>query len=141
MVGHPQYWAQYWGCPTIWTAGGKTFLNCVEHLVRHLLAFPEPNYLSNSQSYVFMKFTSHQASKISQNQSMLRIPPYVCRRGKNHFDPGGTHDFVPPPQISWYYVVISQNYSNFMLISPYFPLTPPRGLNLLDFHIRHLISG
>ena len=55
---------------------------------------------------------------------MLGIPPYVCRRGKNHFDPGGSHDFVPPPQISWYYVVISQNYSHIMLISPYFPLTP-----------------
>ena len=66
----------------MWTAGGKTFLKFVEHLVRHLLAFPAPNYLSNLQSYGFLKFTSHQVSKIGQNQSMLINPPYVYRQGK-----------------------------------------------------------
>ena len=42
----------------MWTAGGKAFLNLVEHLTGYLLVFFELNYLSNQQSYELMKFTS-----------------------------------------------------------------------------------
>ena len=57
----------------------------------------------------------------------------MCRRGKNHFDPGGSYDFMPPPQISCYYLVISQNYSHMMLIPLYIPLTPPKGGRVMYF--------
>ena len=54
---------------------GKTILNLIEDLIRYLLAFLAPNYLSHSQSYEFMNFTSQPGSEIGQNQSMLRNTP------------------------------------------------------------------
>ena len=73
IMAYSKFWAQNLRYPIIWTAGGKTFLNSVEYLTKYLLAFLVPNYLSNSQSYAFLKFTSHRISKISLNQSMFRI--------------------------------------------------------------------
>ena len=72
ISGYPTIWAQKLGYPNIWTAGGKTFLNSLEYLTKYLLAFLAPNYLSNSQGYAFMKFTSHQVSKIGQKLAILR---------------------------------------------------------------------
>ena len=87
MVGYPKYWTQYLGYPTVWTAGGKTFLNLLEHLTKYLLAFLAPNYLSNSQSYEFMKFGSPEVSKIGQKRSMLRNPPKSAAREKIFLPP------------------------------------------------------
>ena len=72
----------------------------VEDLMKYLLAFLARNYLSNSQSYDLMNFGVSLGSKLGQNQSMVENAPYVCRQGKNHFDTGVAHDFVPPHQIS-----------------------------------------
>ena len=58
---------------------------------------------------------------------------YVCRQWKNHFDPGSSHDFVPPPQILWNYLSDWQNCSHMKFICLWFPLTPPRVGNFLDF--------
>ena len=42
----------------ICAARGKTFLNLIEDTCRYTLEFLGPNFLSNSQSCVLMKFTS-----------------------------------------------------------------------------------
>ena len=67
-----------------------------------------------SRTQLSLKLTKLRVHEVCVPQSLKNWPksvnveksPYVCRRGKNHFDPGGSHDFVPPPQISWYYLVI-----------------------------------
>ncbi len=97
---HSQY-IPLQGKSNIWTARGKTFLNLVGDTCRHLLAFLALNYLSNSQRSVFMMFTSLEAltfflncSKLFQNVKAL----YVCRQGKNNFDPGDLHLYTPVPK-------------------------------------------
>ena len=51
---------------------GKTLLKPIEYLTRWLPAFLAPNYLSNSRSYGYLKYTSHTIPKFGLNQSMLR---------------------------------------------------------------------
>ena len=73
-----------------------------------------------------MNFGVSLGSEIGQNQSMLWNARYVCRQGKNRFDTGVAHNFVPPPQISRNYLSDWQNYGNLVLnshISPKLPLS------------------
>ena len=130
MGRYPKYWAQYLGYPPMWNAGGKTFLNFVVDLTRYLLAFLQPNYLSNSQSYDIMNFCVSLLSKVGQNSSMLWNALYVCRRGKSHFDTGDAQDFVPSPQISSNYLSDWQNYGHPSFTSPISPLLPARVCSL-----------
>ena len=92
------------GKSNIWTARGKTFLNLIEDTRRYLLAFLEVNYLSNSQSYVFMKLTSCRSLelylKLVKIAPRRKIPPNVCRQGGNNVDPGDSHVYLLSPQNS-----------------------------------------
>ena len=87
----------------ICAARGKTFLNLVEDTCRYTLEFLGPNFLSNSQSYVFMKFTSLELLtlflKLAKVVPKREIPSYVCLQGKNHFDSGDLHLYVLVPKI------------------------------------------
>ena len=83
----------YLGYLTMETARGNTILNLVDYLGRYLLAFLVPFYLSNSQSYVIVKFTSHAVSKIHYKLSMLRISPQCAASGKNILTPV-SHTFL-----------------------------------------------
>ena len=72
------------GISSTWTARGKSFLSSVEYPTKYLLTFLLPIHPSNSQSYVFMKFTaqltlSQKLPKISQGWDML---PKCAARGK-----------------------------------------------------------
>ena len=88
----------------MWTAREKTFLNLIEDTKRYLLAFPEVNSLSNPQSYVFMKLTSCRSLelylKLVKIAPRCKIPPNVCRQGKNNVEPGDSHVYVLSPKIS-----------------------------------------
>ena len=66
----------------MWTAGGKTILKPMGYLTRWLLAFLAPNYLSNSQSYVIIKFGTRLSSKFDQNVQQCQIPVMCAARGK-----------------------------------------------------------
>ena len=73
---------QYGGEGPMLNARGKTFLNLVEDLTEYLLAFLAPNYLSNSQSYVIIKFGTRLSSKFDQNVQQCQIPVMCAARGK-----------------------------------------------------------
>ena len=73
-----------------------------------------------------MKFSVSLASKIGQNQSMLRNPPLNGPPGENHFDTGVPHDFVPPPQISWIYHSDWKSYGHLSFTSLISPNSPPQ---------------
>ena len=65
---------------------GKTLLNLVEGTFRYTLEFLGPNFLSNSQSYVLMKFTSLEFLtlflKLAKVVPKREIPPMCAARGK-----------------------------------------------------------
>ena len=65
---------------------GEKLLNLVEDNSRYLLAFLGSNYLSKSQSYVFMKFTFcrrvDSILKLATNPQCCELPPMCAARGK-----------------------------------------------------------
>ena len=113
----------------MWTAREKTFLNFVKDLMRYLLAFLSSNYLSNSQSYVFMNSVAYLGSENSRSLSEVWNPHHVCRQGKSHFGTGDLHQQVRLPKISWHYLSDWQDWCHLKLTTSYFPLTLPSSLH------------
>ena len=83
-IRHDLKIGQYGGEGPMLNARGKTFLNLVEDLTEYLPAFLTPNYLSNSQSYVIIKFGTCLSSKIDQNVRNAIFPSCVPP-GENYF--------------------------------------------------------
>ena len=109
MEGCLPYCTPYGRYRSIWTTGGKTMSNLLEYLTGYLLTFLEPNSLSNSKSYEFLKFTSHNTSKIGQKRYMLPNFPQSCRQGQKYFYADRLHHQVLSPKIFSKYLTDWQN--------------------------------
>ena len=94
----------------------------------YLLEFLGPNFLSNSQSYVFMKFTSLELLtlflKLAKVVPKREIPSYVCRQGKNHFDSDDLHGITPVHTRSPKLMKLSSTLTKLQSFEPHVQIPP-----------------